>query len=247
MASAGRQRWADAQDSEAAFWNGARRDAWVVAATVLHQVEVARWVLGCPAAGQDVLQGFSRCAEFGAGPLGIGLLAFLPLAATAELIAVDPLSPMDVDGVPPGLIALVRECRQDPRLRRLVAVAEQSGLADESCDLVACVNMLDHTAAPAAVLREVWRVLRPGGLLLLACDVVSVVSRLRQTLWASRASALVRAHPFRFSATELLGLVRVSGFVIEGATPAPLHWALAGRVRNRYVLARKPQPGGRAA
>lgn len=39
-----------------------------------------------------------------------------------------------------------------------------------SCDLVICTNCIDHTADPHAVLREIDRILRPGGWLWLTCE-----------------------------------------------------------------------------
>jgi len=40
-------------------------------------------------------------------------------------------------------------------------------------DRVACVSVLEHTADPAAVVNELWRVLAPGGRLLLTLDVAN--------------------------------------------------------------------------
>mgnify|MGYP002632075165 CR=1 FL=1 len=49
-----------------------------------------------------------------------------------------------------------------------VARAEALPFADESFDLVTCQTLLMHVAEPAAVVREALRVLRHGGLLLVA-------------------------------------------------------------------------------
>jgi ubiquinone/menaquinone biosynthesis C-methylase UbiE len=48
---------------------------------------------------------------------------------------------------------------------------EQLPFDSETVDFVHCWNALDHTREADRVLREIGRVLRPGGDLLLACDV----------------------------------------------------------------------------
>ncbi|MES2638566.1 MAG: class I SAM-dependent methyltransferase [Myxococcota bacterium] len=44
-------------------------------------------------------------------------------------------------------------------------------LAGGTVDLVVCTNCIDHTDDPWAVVREIWRVLRPGGWLWFSCEV----------------------------------------------------------------------------
>ncbi len=53
-----------------------------------------------------------------------------------------------------------------PRIRPVQGRAEQLPFADESVDLVTTHTVLMHVADPPAVLAEIRRVLRPGGLLL---------------------------------------------------------------------------------
>ena len=56
----------------------------------------------------------------------------------------------------------------DDRCRYLQGVAETLPFEDESCDLVTYQTLLIHAVDPAAVIGEMRRVVRPGGLLLLA-------------------------------------------------------------------------------
>jgi SAM-dependent methyltransferase len=50
----------------------------------------------------------------------------------------------------------------------LLADAAALPLCSEMADLVLCTQVLEHVPQPAAVLAEAWRVLRPGGVLLLS-------------------------------------------------------------------------------
>ena len=52
------------------------------------------------------------------------------------------------------------------RCRYVQGVAEALPFKDESFDLVTCQTLLIHVADPTAVIREMRRVVRPGGLLL---------------------------------------------------------------------------------
>jgi SAM-dependent methyltransferase len=58
--------------------------------------------------------------------------------------------------------------------------AEAMPLADESFDTVFCVNCLDHTRNPAAVISEIARVLKPGGTLVLHVDLDSPLRKLHK-------------------------------------------------------------------
>jgi ubiquinone/menaquinone biosynthesis C-methylase UbiE len=58
--------------------------------------------------------------------------------------------------------------------------AEAMPLADESFDTAFCVNCLDHTRNPAAVISEIARVLKPGGTLVLHVDLDSPLRKLHK-------------------------------------------------------------------
>jgi 2-polyprenyl-3-methyl-5-hydroxy-6-metoxy-1,4-benzoquinol methylase len=57
-----------------------------------------------------------------------------------------------------------------PRVRFVHGSAEETGLEDESFDVVLILSVLEHTAEPERVLAEIARVLRPGGRLALTTD-----------------------------------------------------------------------------
>lgn len=57
--------------------------------------------------------------------------------------------------------------RRQAQARGLTVVAATGDLADASADVVISNHALEHTLAPLDELRELWRVLRPGGRLVL--------------------------------------------------------------------------------
>ena len=60
-----------------------------------------------------------------------------------------------------------RRLASDPRISVMEADASAIPLGDETVDVVVCVRLLHHLEDPRPVLREIGRVLRPGGTLVL--------------------------------------------------------------------------------
>lgn len=91
--------------------------------------------------GKDVL-------DFGCGD---GQLA-------AYLLSKGPRSMTGVDLDPQAL----ERARRDG-IRFLVSTESTIPLPDDSCDTIVAFDMMEHVMAPAAIVREWFRVLRPGG------------------------------------------------------------------------------------
>jgi SAM-dependent methyltransferase len=96
---------------------------------------------------------FGRLLVIGLGP-GYDL-AHVPPAVT-EIIAVEPAASMR---------RIARRKAGDQQLRLVAGVGEKLPLPDDSVDSVLCALVLCSVDDPVAVLREVKRVLRPGGVL----------------------------------------------------------------------------------
>jgi ubiquinone/menaquinone biosynthesis C-methylase UbiE len=91
------------------------------------------------------------------------------------------------------------------------ACATAIPLADKSVDLVLCHQLLHHMAAQREALEEMRRVLRPGGLLLLAESCRCFI----QSSWVR----LLFRHPAdsQRDAAGYIGLLRASGFWLDDA------------------------------
>lgn len=98
-------------------------------------------------------------------------------------------------------------------------------------DSVVCLNVLEHIEDDLAALREMWRVLRPGGELALLVPAHPVLyGRFDQAV----------GHFRRYSKPLLLDLLRVAGFQVKSTVYfnclAVLPWLLNGRILRRDYL-----------
>jgi ubiquinone/menaquinone biosynthesis C-methylase UbiE len=161
----------------------------------------------------DALRGLVRLSRAGPGSrvldvaCGPGLLTIAFAERCAEAVGLDATE------------ALLARARAAARERGLGNVVFQAGDArrlphpDDTFDVVACRAALHHFEAPAEVLREMSRVARPGGTLLVA-DFLSVDDADR----AARHNRLERlcdpTHVRALSEGELRGLVEQEGLEV---------------------------------
>jgi SAM-dependent methyltransferase len=83
-----------------------------------------------------------------------------------------------------------------------VGTAEETGLPDASIDLVVCTQVLEHCTEPWTAVRELARIVRPGGYALVSVPHV----------W------FYHPHPsdnWRFTQEGILRLLRASGFEVQ--------------------------------
>jgi ubiquinone/menaquinone biosynthesis C-methylase UbiE len=105
-----------------------------------------------------------RVVDLGCGT-GRLLEALLPRLAGTELVGIDPAQ---------GMIAVARtRFAAEPRVRLEVATADHLPLADASVDVATTTMSFHHWEEQGTALREVVRVLAPGGRFLLA-DVLGI-------------------------------------------------------------------------
>ena len=125
-------------------------------------------------------------------------------------------------GVEPSRDAVAKA---PPALREAIVVdVMRPGLFDQdSFDAVCLFQVLDHLADPAGVLRECFRLLRPGGLVLcLNHDVGALSAR----ILGSRSPIVDVEHTYLFDRRTISILLRAQGYdVLE-----------TGPVRNAYSL-----------
>jgi SAM-dependent methyltransferase len=133
----------------------------VVAPKVLRPLyrRVADDVIALP--GLIALREIAAILEIGSGPgeLALEIARRLP---GVEVVGID-LAEVMIDRA----AGRARAERLDPRVRFVLADAAALPLADGSFDVAVSTLSLHHWADPAAVLAEIGRVLRPGGVALI--------------------------------------------------------------------------------
>jgi len=139
--------------------------------------------------------------------------------------------------------ALARSARQAERDGLTVELAHASSsdlpLASDSADIVFCHQTLHHLVEQESALREFHRILKPGGLLLLAESTRAYIHS-----WIIR---LLFRHPMHVQRTsdEYLAMVRAAGFSVDPrAVSYPyLWWSRQDLGLAERLLGIKPRPG----
>lgn len=105
-----------------------------------------------------------------------------------------------------------------------VGTAEQTDLGDGSFDLVLCTQVIEHTLDPYAAMRELFRVVRPGGYLLWTVPHIWFYHPHPTDNWRFTPEGVVRISKVAgFEVVELLGqggpvasLLQVFNFCVFG-------------------------------
>lgn len=126
--------------------------------------------------------------------------AFLELCDDASIVAVEPDE------------RVADSCKDLPRTELIHARIEDAALESERFDIVHSCHTIEHLAHPAKTLRDHWRVLKPGGLLVLdAPNVALLGSDDIVEEW------FIDKHLYHFSARTMMRMVTACGFDIVEA------------------------------
>jgi len=147
-----------------------------------------------------LLAALERQAVHARAILDVGCGAGANLELLAERFPDAALQGVDVEREP------LRFCRADRRLPVSQADAARLPFADASFDLVTALDALEHFADDASALREVHRVCRPGGTLVLTVPAFG-------WLWGSVDE--LGHHHRRYRRRELVTRVEAAGFDVD--------------------------------
>jgi ubiquinone/menaquinone biosynthesis C-methylase UbiE len=202
LENSNRQRWERAQTAELLWWqNWSRLPFYRNHSFPDHWKRIVSEFIGDP-------ESIPPCTivEVGCGPHGIVRYLF---ENARFKIGLDPLIGRFKDGP-------VADCRT----AYVAAIGETIPVKDEAADLVFCINVLDHVMDADEILREIWRVLKPGGRFLL--EVHTFPRILTPIMFFDRP------HTFHWSHDSVTKMVRNSGYKIlrvqTARFPVELSW-----------------------
>jgi len=145
--------------------------------------------------------------------------AFLETAPTARITCIEPDE------------RVAESCGDLPRAELIHCRIEDAQLRDDSFDIVHSCHTLEHLASPAATLADHWRVLKPGGLLVL--DVPNVALLGGDDILEEW---FIDKHLYHFSKSTLAALLDASGFeIIDGPDAADRENLLVAAVKRSFA------------
>ena len=103
-----------------------------------------------------------------------------------------------------------------PHIKFKVANAEKLPFKDEEFDLLICYETIEHITKPITALREMKRVLKKNGKLILTMDSGSLLFRIVWYVWENTKGKVWKgAHLHPFHHQELEELIKKAGFKIN--------------------------------
>lgn len=106
--------------------------------------------------------------------------------------------------------------KKNPHIKFQVAPADKLPFKNNCMDLVLFYETIEHVEDPVKCLKEIKRVLKKGGRLILAMDSGSLLFRLVWLIWENTTGSVWKGahlHPFHHS--ELERLIERSGFEVN--------------------------------
>lgn len=106
--------------------------------------------------------------------------------------------------------------KKNPHIKFRIASADKLPFKDKSMDLVLFYETIEHVEEPVRCLKEIKRVLKKGGTLILAMDSGSLLFRLVWLIWENTTGSVWKgAHLHPYHHTELERLIGRSRFKVD--------------------------------
>ena len=224
--------WQAAQRHEAATWETR------ISTSVALVLEELADSSGIQQFISDHVGGYERAIDVGVGPLGVGWIGLFGHGDPGDLVGLDSLPRIRPDTGREELDAFLLSVQE--RITYVERRAEDSGLADQSFNLVVCDNVVDHVEDPGEMLRACRRLVRRDGHLAFGVNVFSFVGYLKWNSWTRQRqpnAPNVVMHPHSFTEDSAVDLVRSCGWRIVAVQRGRPAQRLVGHSYRIYLMA----------
>jgi len=178
-----------------------------------------------------------RCGRLRVLDVGTGS-ARIPIALCAQRDEIEVVAVDRTAGVMRRAAEGVRRAGLETRIRLALADCRSLPLSDRSCDAVISNGLVHHVADRAALLSEMLRVLRPGGLLFVRdslrrpdADTIGEVLG-RSAAAGARTAERSRLPSAPLTMVEARSLLKSAGLPSDWLRRSgPLQWSFCGRRR----------------
>jgi ubiquinone/menaquinone biosynthesis C-methylase UbiE len=184
---------------------------------------------------EAAMKALSRHANFNGGLVlldvgsnrGSFVRAFLEAAPSAQVLALEPDE------------RVADSCKDLQRTDLVVSRIEDVALETDRFDIVHSCHTIEHLAHPQDVLADHWRVLKPGGLLVLDAPNIAILDESDMI-----EEWFIDKHLYHFSARTLIRMVRAAGFDIVEAPDAQdrANLLIVARKSGKAVRAKDDDP-----
>lgn len=153
--------------------------------------------------------------------------AFLDAAPSAHVLALEPDE------------RVADSCKDLERTDLIVSRIEDAALETGRFDIVHSCHTIEHLAHPQDVLADHWRVLKPGGLLVLDAPNIAILDESDMI-----EEWFIDKHLYHFSARTLIRMVRAAGFDIVEAPDAKdrANILIVARKSDKAIRAKDDDP-----
>ena len=197
--------FADAQEQELHNWEGHTGNSKRLLYELVEHTSSVEKLRKCVRERQHPVE---AAVDVGVGCFGLGFLGPHLADLCDRIDGVDPLPRQTLDPEDEALRTYLEAIQN--RVNYIQASGESMPFDDATYDLAACINVVDHARDPVAIVTEIHRVLKPGGLFAFS---VSTLSKAGEWKWKADRSRhpdkwLYRAHPHTYQWQAADAMVR---------------------------------------
>lgn len=227
-----KDRWNLAQKHEIEIWERTSKNSLNIMEELIEAGELQKFVI-------SKIPKFSshnkKILEIGVGPLGIGWVGLFGMGD--QNIGIEPL-PILIPKVEMSELNNFVESLQK-RVKILNIKGEDIPFRSNSFDIVVCNNVLDHVQDYISVLKEVYRVMKKGGLFLFSVNVFSIAGYIKWNYYQRKFyfdSPNVLCHPHSFKFSDIKSILVKQSFKIVHSNKE--NYTLFSRVIGKAKIAR---------